>query len=92
MFKHFNETTDLSVHLVEISPHLSELQSKKICLSSEPVKSEKTLSYKKGLTSSNIPVNWYYKIDDVPREFSLVIAHEFFDALPIQKFQVLNLK
>ena len=31
---------------------------------------------------------WYKHLEEVPREFSFFIAHEFFDALPIYKFQV----
>ena len=31
-------------------------------------------------------VYWYPRIEDVPNGFSFYIAHEFFDALPINKF------
>ncbi|KAJ6625046.1 Protein arginine methyltransferase NDUFAF7 like, mitochondrial [Pseudolycoriella hygida] len=75
----------LSVHLVEVSPHLSELQAKRLCQSSEPTKDERY--YHMGETSSNIPVLWYKRIEDLPNGFSIVLAHEFFDALPIHKFQ-----
>lgn len=44
--------------------------------------------YKSGTTPDNIKVYWYNKIEEVPRNFSVVIAHEFFDALPVHKFQV----
>lgn len=39
-----------------------------------------------GITQYDIPVEWYTQLKDVPKSFSLVIAHEFFDALPIHKF------
>jgi NADH dehydrogenase [ubiquinone] 1 alpha subcomplex assembly factor 7 len=73
---------------VEVSPHLSQIQAKKLCLktvrSSEPTQ----LYYQLGTTATNIPVFWYNSVQDVPRQFSCFLAHEFFDALPIHKFQV----
>ena len=39
----------------------------------------------------NVPIRWYFRLEDVPRlPFTIVIAHEFFDALPIHKFEVLS--
>lgn len=73
---------------MEVSPHLCDLQSKNLCLTSQAIQSESTLCYRKGVTALGIPISWYNRIEDVPREFSLVVAHEFFDALPIHKFQV----
>lgn len=36
-----------------------------------------------------VPVEWYADIDDVPGDsFGIYLAHEFFDALPIHKFQM----
>lgn len=76
---------DLSIHLVEISPHLSQLQSQRLCYRSEENNSE--LYYRSGETLSGMPVYWYRRIEDVPTGFSIILAHEFFDALPIHKFQ-----
>ncbi|XP_050505706.1 protein arginine methyltransferase NDUFAF7, mitochondrial isoform X2 [Diabrotica virgifera virgifera] len=39
-----------------------------------------------GITHEGIPVNWYKNLYDIPKCFTLLIAHEFFDALPIHKF------
>jgi NADH dehydrogenase [ubiquinone] 1 alpha subcomplex assembly factor 7 len=71
-----------------MSPHLSQLQAQTLCVktarSSEPTQ----LYYQLGTTATNIPVFWYSSIQDVPRHFSCFLANEFFDALPIHKFQV----
>lgn len=89
VFKHFNELTDVSVHLVEVSPFLSDLQARNLCLTTRNTKDDTCKSYRKGENASGVSFSWYTRLDDVPREFSLVLAHEFFDALPIQKFQVM---
>lgn len=87
----------ISIHLVEISPALSKLQAEKLCTESrdcEPKVNENVKSsithYKEGITKDGTKIYWYYSINDVPREFSIFVAHEFFDALPIHKFQVLK--
>lgn len=80
---------ELSVHLVEISPFLSEVQAQRLCLKTELVKREDGANdrhYRRGETVSGIPVYWYERIEDVPSGFSVVLAHEFFDALPVHKF------
>ncbi|KAG4069681.1 hypothetical protein HA402_014704 [Bradysia odoriphaga] len=77
-----------SVHLVEVSPHLSQLQARRLCCqyrNNEPNADER--HYCRGETLSGIPILWYKKVEDVPNHFSIVLAHEFFDALPIHKFQ-----
>lgn len=78
----------LSVHLVEVSPFMSEAQAQRLCLKTSPVvpDGEKVRYYREGETVSGIPVYWYDRIQDVPAEFTVVLAHEFFDALPIHKF------
>lgn len=32
-------------------------------------------------------ISWYEHLKEVPAQFSLYLAHEFFDALPIHKYQ-----
>jgi len=44
--------------------------------------------YMKGETQEGLPIFWYRSLLDVPRGFSCLLAHEFFDALPIHKFKV----
>ncbi|KAK2186501.1 hypothetical protein NP493_198g04009 [Ridgeia piscesae] len=102
----------VSLHMVEVSPKLSEMQQEK--LSGIPVSPHNT-DAKEGrpsVTSENqssmtdaeamassdshyrncqskhgVPVSWYRGLQDVPRGFSFFVAHEFFDALPVHKFQ-----
>lgn len=41
-----------------------------------------------GETVSGIKVYWYNDLKKVPKNFSWYIAHEFFDVMPIHKFEV----
>ncbi|NXS71717.1 NDUF7 methyltransferase, partial [Pandion haliaetus] len=78
---------DVSVHLVEVSPKLSEIQA--LMLTGGKVQSnpkDKSV-YMKGVSKTGIPIFWYRDIQDVPPGYSFYLAHEFFDALPIHKFQ-----
>ncbi|XP_057323235.1 protein arginine methyltransferase NDUFAF7, mitochondrial [Microplitis mediator] len=101
VFKQLKAINKLSVHLVEVSPALSDIQAKKLCVSSKEVspilisgddKENKLASYhyREGVTEDGTKVFWYRSIEHVPRKFSVFIAHEFFDALPIHKFQKNN--
>lgn len=83
----FKLGSNFSMHLVEISPHLSALQAQLLCYKHELVDSNQFGCYQKGVTASGIQVYWYSRIEDVPAEFSIVLAHEFFDALPVHKLQ-----
>lgn len=92
VLKIFKATDGLSLHVVEVSQHLSSVQSQKLCddvvaigMMPRPTDGQ---HYKTGTTPDNIKVFWYNKIEEIPRNFSVIIAHEFFDALPIHKFQV----
>lgn len=90
----FGINRDLSIHLVEVSPYLSDLQSQRLCFKSEDTRPDGSVCkhYRQGETISGIPVFWYQKFEDIPNEFSVILAHEFFDALPIHKFQKINNK
>ena len=55
----------MSIHLVEISPALQEIQKEKL----------------KGLD-----INWHENIDSLPKQPTIFLANEFFDALPIDQF------
>jgi Uncharacterized conserved protein len=88
VFERFGATNELSLHLVEVSPHLSQVQSKMLCVTTARPLPATEPYYQLGITATNIPVFWYNSIQDVPRRFSCFLAHEFFDALPIHIFQV----
>ncbi|XP_060722254.1 protein arginine methyltransferase NDUFAF7, mitochondrial [Tachysurus vachellii] len=78
----------VSVHLVEVSPKLSEVQAHSLVGGTTQVcVSEEESVYRTGTTHTGVPVSWYRRTDDIPRGFSIFLAHEFFDALPIHKFQ-----
>ncbi|XP_014242574.1 protein arginine methyltransferase NDUFAF7, mitochondrial isoform X2 [Cimex lectularius] len=74
----------LSVHLVEVSRELSKIQAKNLCTT---VKETTGAHFMEGVTETGVPVYWYNSIESVPTCFTLILAHEFFDALPIHKFQ-----
>lgn len=76
------------MHLVEISPYLSTLQAQLLCYRHETIDSNTCGYYQKGETASGIEVYWYSRLEDVPAQFSVVMAHEFFDALPVHKLQL----
>uniref|UniRef100_A0A8C0X594 Protein arginine methyltransferase NDUFAF7 n=1 Tax=Castor canadensis TaxID=51338 RepID=A0A8C0X594_CASCN len=79
---------DISVHLVEVSQKLSEIQA--LTLTEEKIPLERdaeSLVYMKGVTKSGIPISWYRHLQDVPKGYSFYLAHEFFDVLPVHKFQ-----
>ncbi|KAK1170150.1 hypothetical protein AOXY_G6931 [Acipenser oxyrinchus oxyrinchus] len=78
----------VSVHLVEVSPKLSEVQAQSLTgEDSQAADNENDPVYRRGTTNTGHPVYWYRGMEDVPRGFSIYLAHEFFDALPIHKFQ-----
>uniref|UniRef100_A0A8D3BLL1 Protein arginine methyltransferase NDUFAF7 n=1 Tax=Scophthalmus maximus TaxID=52904 RepID=A0A8D3BLL1_SCOMX len=77
-----------SLHLVEVSPALSRLQAQNLTGDrSQEANAEDEPVYRRGETAGGLPVSWYRRLDDVPAGFSVFLAHEFFDALPVHKFQ-----
>ncbi|KAL0117599.1 hypothetical protein PUN28_010419 [Cardiocondyla obscurior] len=94
VLKRLNLSKKISVYLVEVSPILSAIQAEKLCTESRDVeprinKEQKNsiTHYKEGVTKEGVKIYWYHSINDVPRKFSIFVAQEFFDALPIHKFQ-----
>ncbi|XP_040285364.1 protein arginine methyltransferase NDUFAF7, mitochondrial isoform X1 [Bufo bufo] len=87
-FQHLLNSCDISIHLVEVSPKLSEIQTIKLTGKNiETIYDEDTSAYKKGITKSGLEISWYHDVQDVPAGYTFFIAHEFFDALPIHKLQ-----
>lgn len=69
---------DISIHLVEVSQKLSEIQA--LTLTEEKVPLEREAGspvYMKGVTKSGIPISWYRDLQDVPKGYSFYLAHEF---------------
>lgn len=84
-------------HMVEISPKLSQIQEAKLSgktleeIEAKDSKEEEDPDcrhYKRCMSKYGMEVLWYKTPHVVPRGFTFYIAHEFFDALPIHKFQV----
>ncbi|XP_045583693.2 LOW QUALITY PROTEIN: protein arginine methyltransferase NDUFAF7, mitochondrial [Procambarus clarkii] len=89
VLKQFGEAgSDLTVHLVEVSEELSCKQEEKLC---RVVQSRKDmpdeLYYKKSTTTDGSPIFWYRHLSSVPKNFSVFLANEFFDVLPIHKIR-----
>ncbi|XP_051639307.1 protein arginine methyltransferase NDUFAF7, mitochondrial [Manacus candei] len=78
---------DVSVHLVEVSPKLGEIQARMLTGGKMQPSPKDESAYMKGISKTGIPIFWYRDIQDVPSGYSFYLAHEFFDALPIHKFQ-----
>jgi len=66
----------LSVHLVEVSDSMRKIQESEICRNDAKV-----------TKIGDCPVSWYSSLRDVPKNFSFFLAHEFFDVLPVNKFE-----
>ncbi|OLY85094.1 NADH dehydrogenase [ubiquinone] complex I, assembly factor 7 [Smittium mucronatum] len=83
------------VHLVETSAELRSVQAKKL-LCEEIEYNQNLIQDQKSLNSSvskfgNIQIKWHNVLDDVElthRSSVMVMAHEFFDALPIHRFEL----
>ncbi|XP_025104336.1 protein arginine methyltransferase NDUFAF7, mitochondrial-like isoform X2 [Pomacea canaliculata] len=89
----------VSLHLVEISPKLSQLQAERLTNKTteattakmnnygESINGETLGPYRQEISKYGQKVFWYRALEDVPSGLSFFIGHEFLDALPIHKFQ-----
>ncbi|UMM24317.1 hypothetical protein L5515_004601 [Caenorhabditis briggsae] len=81
----FNDN-DVSVHLVEMSDALIDEQEHFLCIyNSENTKG--TPHVRKNKTRTGVNIYWYKSIDDIPDGFTVFIANEFLDALPVHQFK-----
>ncbi|XP_064099152.1 protein arginine methyltransferase NDUFAF7, mitochondrial-like isoform X2 [Macrobrachium nipponense] len=82
-------STDVSIHLVEVSPELSQTQEQKLCGTSSPYieNPEDGDYFRKNITTDGSSIFWYRHLTSVPRGFTMFLANEFFDALPVHKFR-----
>ncbi|KAM8705927.1 hypothetical protein ACLKA7_010255 [Drosophila subpalustris] len=87
----FKLGAEFTMHMVEISPYLSLAQAERFCFKHEKLPEDSQLPhYQFGTTATGIKAFWHRQLEDVPPGFSLVLAHEFFDALPVHKLQLVN--
>ncbi|KAI8380300.1 S-adenosyl-L-methionine-dependent methyltransferase [Blakeslea trispora] len=91
-FPHFYKTlTD--VHLVEASPGLRKLQRAALVQGSSESDvvrvegNEREAAIETIQRPDGIKVSWHDGVEVVPDQWSFVMAHEFFDALPIHSFE-----
>ncbi|KQK08487.1 protein arginine methyltransferase NDUFAF7, mitochondrial [Brachypodium distachyon] len=82
--KFVNFTKALSINLVECSPTLQKVQYNTLKCEDEPDGDEKRTVSK----LCGAPVYWHASLEQVPSGSpTIILAHEFFDALPIHQFQ-----
>ncbi|CAG8541041.1 4507_t:CDS:2 [Paraglomus occultum] len=66
-----------NVHLIEVSPALRKLQHDKLCGDKSSI----------ALEFAKPKFHWQESIRNIPGVWSMIIAHEFFDALPVHQFK-----
>lgn len=86
VFQHFRILEHSTIHLVEASPLMGDSQSKLLCKESHAVSDKNDVRYREGVSHNDVPISWYSHLKDVPHGFTLLVANEFFDALPVHKF------
>jgi len=74
----------MSVHFVEISTKMRQLQEVTLCGQAHGEGGQGAGGH---VSKFGPKVAWYQSLRDVPKKFSFFLAHEFFDALPVNNFQ-----
>ena len=93
MFKPFHDSI-AAIHMVEASPTQRNFQRHLLCQpegSPLPTPPKEAHDIAEDQTSDGIDIKWHFHLDDVPKDNSniFLVAHEFFDALPVHQFEVL---
>ncbi|EEQ31756.1 hypothetical protein McanCB56680_005833 [Microsporum canis] len=86
-FKGFASSIE-GIYLIEASPTLRDIQKQKLC--GEAPMEECEIGHKSTSTHLGVPVYWTEHIrllPEVENKAPFIVAHEFFDALPIHAFQ-----
>ncbi|XP_047310796.1 protein arginine methyltransferase NDUFAF7, mitochondrial [Impatiens glandulifera] len=77
----------LHIHMVECSPTLQKLQFDNLKCQEE-ANSAEDASKRITCTLSGSPISWHTTLEQVPAGVpTIIIAHEFYDALPVHQFQ-----
>lgn len=78
-----NFTDSLHIHLVECSPALKKIQYSSLKCEGDENSGKQVIS-----SLAETPISWHSTLDQVPTGFpTIIIAHEFYDALPVHQFQ-----
>ncbi|ROV98261.1 hypothetical protein VSDG_04391 [Cytospora chrysosperma] len=81
-----------AIYMVEASSELRETQKKLLCGEDRQM-AESQSGYHSTCKYGDLPVVWTETVRSIPRnpnKMPFIIAHEFFDALPIHAFQIVN--
>lgn len=85
-FKEFSES--LSIHLVECSPALRKLQLDALQCTEGDTQRDNSRDGNAFSALSGAPISWHADLEQVPRGVpTIILAHEFYDALPVHQFQ-----
>lgn len=89
--RHFKDMASAidAIYMVEASPELRVAQKNLLCGDDAPM-TESKVGYHSVCKSTSLPIVWTETIRSIPispDKMPFIIAHEFFDALPIHAFQ-----
>lgn len=87
-FKDMSHAID-AIYMVEASPELRVAQKNLLCGKDAPM-TESKVGYHSICKYTSLPIVWTETIRSIPlnsNNMPLIVAHEFFDALPIHTFQ-----